>query len=99
VVLVHGVAQQYGGAESLHAALAPALRDGVLLAGGRLAAADVSVAFYGDLFRPPGSRTAALPDYDAGSHPLDRRRDSLVVRRVGVPAGVDQQVFTHRLLA
>jgi hypothetical protein len=65
VVLVHGIAQQYRGAESLHAALAPALRDGVLLAGGQLAAADVSVAFYGDLFRPPGSRTSALPDYDA----------------------------------
>jgi pimeloyl-ACP methyl ester carboxylesterase len=26
---------------------------------------DVSVAFYGDLFRPPGSRSTRLPEYDA----------------------------------
>ena len=65
VLLVHGIAQQYRGAESLRAVYAPALRDGVSLAGGRLAADAVSVAFYGDLFRPPGSRSPAVPDYDA----------------------------------
>jgi hypothetical protein len=65
VLLVHGIAQQYRGAESLRAAYTPALRDGVSFAGGSLAADAVSVAFYGDLFRPPGSRSPALPDYDA----------------------------------
>ena len=65
VLLVHGIGQQYGGPQSLRAACGPALLDGVSLAGGELTADDVSVAFYGDLFRPPGSRALALPDYDA----------------------------------
>jgi hypothetical protein len=63
-MLVHGVAQQYRGPESVLAACLPAMRDGVLLAGGELAAGDVSVAFYGDLFRPAGGRGADGPDYD-----------------------------------
>jgi pimeloyl-ACP methyl ester carboxylesterase len=65
VVLVHGIAQQYKGAESLRAVLAPALCDGVSLTGGRLTVDDVGVAFYGDLFRPKGSRSIDLPDYDS----------------------------------
>jgi hypothetical protein len=65
VLLVHGIAQQYRGPESLRSECAPALCDGVTLAGGQLAPADVSVAFYGDLFRPPGrTRATGLPDYD-----------------------------------
>jgi hypothetical protein len=64
VLLVHGIAQQYRGPESLRAACAPALCDGVVLAGGRLEVADVAVAFYGDLFRPPGARGLDFPDYD-----------------------------------
>ncbi|WP_202919450.1 hypothetical protein [Saccharothrix deserti] len=65
MVLVHGIAQQYKGPESLRATCAPALCDGVRLAGGALAPEDVSVAFYGDAFRPTGARSASLPDYDA----------------------------------
>jgi hypothetical protein len=64
VVLVHGVAQQFKGPESLRATCAPALCDGVRLAGGSLVPEDVSVAFYGDAFRPVGARSASLPDYD-----------------------------------
>jgi hypothetical protein len=64
VVLVHGIAQQYKGPESVRAECAPALVDGVRLAGGNLAAEDFSVAFYGDLFRPAGSRAFGTPDYD-----------------------------------
>lgn len=64
VLLVHGIAQQYKGSESLRAALAPAVLDGVALAGGRLSLRDVGAAFYGDLFRPPGSRATDFPDYD-----------------------------------
>jgi hypothetical protein len=35
---------------------------------------DVSVAFYGDLFRPAGGRSPDLPDYDASDvdHPIER---------------------------
>lgn len=64
VLLVHGIAQQYRGPESLCAESAPALCDGVALAGGSLQTGDISVAFYGDLFRPPGSRSIRLPEYD-----------------------------------
>jgi len=64
VVLVHGVAQQYKGPETLKAECAPAACDGVTLAGGRLSVAETSVAFYGDLFRP-GGRSVGMPDYDA----------------------------------
>jgi hypothetical protein len=64
VLLVHGIAQQYSGPESLRAAWLAALMDGVTSAGGRLAADDVAVAFYGDLFRPTGSRAVGVPDYD-----------------------------------
>jgi hypothetical protein len=43
---------------------APALRDGVGFAGGWLEPEDISAAFYGDLFRPAGSRSLGWPDYD-----------------------------------
>jgi hypothetical protein len=65
VLLVHGIGQQYKGVESLRADCAPALRDGVGLAGGKLDADEVEVAFYGDIFRPQGSRSSFIPDYDA----------------------------------
>lgn len=64
VLLVHGVAQQYRGPETLKADCAPALCDGVSLANGYLTSDEVSVAFYGDLFRPLG-RGSGMPDYDA----------------------------------
>ncbi len=73
VVFVHGVAQQYRGPHTLWSTCAPALADGVSLAGGHLPTSDIAVAFYGDLFRPPGSRTTTLPDYDVTDldHPLE----------------------------
>jgi hypothetical protein len=74
VVLVHGIAQQYKGPESLHAECAPALRDGLRFAGGAVDPRDISVAFYGDLFRPPGARSPGMPDYDASdvNDPFER---------------------------
>lgn len=74
VVLVHGIAQQYRGPESIWATCAPALRDGVRFAGSVLDPGDVSVAFYGDLFGPRGARSPDLPDYDASDvdHPFER---------------------------
>lgn len=58
VVCVHGVAQQYEGVATLHAAWAPALCSGVELAGGRLAEDDVRCVLYGNLFRSPGRHLA-----------------------------------------
>ncbi|WP_424215712.1 hypothetical protein ACN20G_26480 (plasmid) [Streptomyces sp. BI20] len=53
---MHGIAQQTRGEEDLLAEWLPALRDGLTRAGakGRLGDGDVGMAFYGDLFRPPG---------------------------------------------
>lgn len=65
LVLIHGIAQQNKGAESLLSDWLPALRDGVALAGGAPPdASDVAMAFYGDLFRPRG-RALGEPDLDA----------------------------------
>src|SRR6476469_7765537 len=64
IVLVHGVAQQFRGAESLRFDCLPALLDGLARAGSKVTEDNVSVAFYGDLFRPTGSRTLGIPDYD-----------------------------------
>ncbi|MEU1103311.1 hypothetical protein ABZ408_20400 [Streptomyces tibetensis] len=56
VVCVHGVGQQQSGEEQLLKEWIPALRDGLTRAGasGALRPGDVAMAFYGDLFLPPG---------------------------------------------
>ncbi|MFI9584117.1 hypothetical protein ACIHCQ_20245 [Streptomyces sp. NPDC052236] len=56
VVCVHGVGKQYLGEELLLREWLPALHDGLTRAGrsAPLSDADVGMAFYGDLFRPPG---------------------------------------------
>ncbi|MFE0377886.1 hypothetical protein ACFW1M_20380 [Streptomyces inhibens] len=66
IVLVHGIAQQFKGADTLLADWYPALSDGLSLAsGGRVPRHEVSMAFYGDLFRPAGHRGLGIPDLDA----------------------------------
>ncbi|MFF0015153.1 hypothetical protein [Streptomyces sp. NPDC005374] len=56
IVGVHGVGKQRLGGNTLLKDWQPALADGVERAGGpRLTAADLHMAFYGDLFRPPGN--------------------------------------------
>ncbi|MFE6386115.1 hypothetical protein [Nocardiopsis dassonvillei] len=65
ILCVHGIAQQFKGAETLLTQWRPALTDGAALAGARLAPDDVAMAFYGDLFRPAGHRAVGLPPYDA----------------------------------
>ncbi|GAA2260440.1 hypothetical protein GCM10010232_59530 [Streptomyces amakusaensis] len=78
VVFVHGIAQETKGAETLLEAWYPALADGLSLAGrdlggdagrdtGRpdLVREQVSMAFYGDLFRPAGHRGLGVPELDA----------------------------------
>ncbi|MFF8960408.1 hypothetical protein [Streptomyces sp. NPDC014894] len=68
VVLVHGIAQETKGPETLLDAWCPALADGLSLAapdGPRLAREEVSMAFYGDLFRPAGHRGLGVPELDA----------------------------------
>ncbi|MEU7528056.1 hypothetical protein AB0A74_20165 [Saccharothrix sp. NPDC042600] len=62
VVVVHGIGRQYLGPRSMHGLVAPALVDGVRLAGGPgdLTEDDVAVAFYGDWFRPSGGKGEPL---------------------------------------
>ncbi len=67
VVCIHGIAQELKSSESLLAEWAPSLRGGVSNAGGRLDPDDVDMAFYGILFRPPGSKgDAEIPNYKPG---------------------------------
>lgn len=57
IVVVHGIGQQYLGPRTLHRNVAAAVVDGVTLAGGPpVTEDDVTVAFYGDWFRPPGRK-------------------------------------------
>lgn len=66
VVLVHGIAQEAKGPATLLADWYPALSDGLALAAGpRVARDEVSMAFYGDLFRPAGHRGLGAPELDA----------------------------------
>ena len=67
IVCVHGIGQGYEAAETLLATWAPALAGGVSNAGGRLDPAEVSMAFYGSLFRPAGGKGAVtIPEYAPG---------------------------------
>ena len=67
IVGIHGIAQQYRGEHTLAASWLPALRDGLARAGGGapLEASDFMIAFYGDLFRPPGATRAVTLSYEA----------------------------------
>ncbi|MDT0269131.1 hypothetical protein RM844_22855 [Streptomyces sp. DSM 44915] len=78
VVLVHGIAQQLRGGETLLADWYPALADGVGLAGGRVAREEVSMAFYGDLFRAPGHRGLGVPELTAADVTDELERELLL---------------------
>lgn len=75
IVIVHGIGKQYLGPHTLHTSVAPALCDGVRLAGGPpLTPDDVATAFYGHLFRPQGSTVTKgepLPDPRQPPDPYD----------------------------
>jgi len=73
VVLVHGIGKQVQGPRTLLADLYPALSDGLALSGAKIAPDEVSMAFYGDIFRRPGQRDLDSPDLDASdvTDPLD----------------------------
>lgn len=72
VVFVHGVGKQYLSEDSLGRDVVPELLGGVRLAGGPVPAPDeVGIAFYGDLFRPQGTRAGVEPPYDEGDIETD----------------------------
>ena len=65
VVCVHGIGKQLDGEQTLLSQWRPALQDGLTRADatGLLADAEVGMAFYGDLFRPPGQQLAVGDPY------------------------------------
>lgn len=66
IVLVHGIAQEFKGAHTLLAEWFPSLLDGLgPQAASLVDRADVSMAFYGDLFRPTGHRGLGTPELTA----------------------------------
>jgi pimeloyl-ACP methyl ester carboxylesterase len=68
IVCVHGIGQQYESRETLFDTWAPALTGGVSNAGGTLDRAEITMAFYGLMFRPPGGTKGAdtVPEYASG---------------------------------
>jgi hypothetical protein len=92
VVGVHGVAQQYRSGPELTRGWLDALRGGLEAAGFRatadgLADTEVRVAFFGDLFRPPGALAAGEPPYTAADVGSGLARDLL---RCWYEAAVEQ---------
>lgn len=70
IVGIHGIAQQYRGPYQLADVWLAGIRDGLFAAGHddtarALSPKDVGVAFFGDLFRPPGTMAATDPPYTA----------------------------------
>ncbi len=66
IVGVHGIGQQFKGPAVQKDEWQKPLFDGVLMATGRqLQESDLACAFYGDLFRPPGTR-------GSGCHPTTK---------------------------
>src|SRR5258708_1884390 len=82
IVGIHGIAQQHRGSYQLGGIWFSALRDGLVAAGHQqaaqaLAATDVRVAFFGDLFRPAGTMAAADPPFTAADVRPGPERDLL----------------------
>ncbi|MFD3698099.1 hypothetical protein ACFWUZ_18450 [Streptomyces sp. NPDC058646] len=79
IVLVHGIAQEVLGPESLLSEWYPALSDGLKLSGHPgIGREEVSMAFYGDLFRPRGHRGLGTPELDADDVEEGIERDLLL---------------------
>lgn len=81
---IHGIAQQYRGGYQLDDVWFNGIRDGLVAAGyrkaaGSLAVHNVRVAFFGDLFRPPGTMAAGEPSYSAADVQPGLERDLLAV--------------------
>lgn len=77
VVGVHGIAQQFKGPNVLRTEWLPPLRDGLWLAGVNFPQDDdLMCAFYGDLFRQPGTKTVGIPHYDTNDVTDDWKRNS-----------------------
>jgi hypothetical protein len=79
IVGVHGIGQQLKGPHVLRDAWLPPLRDGLWQAGVELLEDSdlLSCAFYGDLFRKPGTKALGIPPYEAGDLTDDWEKELL----------------------
>jgi len=78
VVGVHGIAQQFKGPNVLRTEWLPALRDGLWTAGIEFKNNNEFVcAFYGDLFRQPGTKTVGILHYDTNDVTDDWEKELL----------------------
>lgn len=107
VVAVHGIGKQTLGEETLRKEWLAALNDGLARAGAavRLAEPNTAMAFYGDLFRPPGEFLAVGdPPYTAADVAEGFEQDLLLAwwqaaaasDPAVVPPGADTLVSTPR---
>src|SRR5437764_8336157 len=78
IVGIHGIGQQFKGAHTIAQEWAPALRDGVALSGAAAPPAEaISIAFYGDLFRPAGTKALGAQRYGAADVDSELERELL----------------------
>jgi hypothetical protein len=82
IVGIHGIAQQFRGGYQLESVWYDAVRDGLVAADSltvaeALAPTDVRVAFFGDLFRPPGTLAVTEPPFSAADIQPGPERDLL----------------------
>jgi|HubBroStandDraft_6_1064221.scaffolds.fasta_scaffold215809_2 hypothetical protein len=82
IVGIHGIAQQFKGGYQLGTVWFDTVRDGLTVAGYRAAAdvlapGDLRVAYFGDLFRPPGAMSLQEPPFSAADIQPGPERDLL----------------------
>jgi hypothetical protein len=72
IVAIHGIGQQFRGSHVLQHEWHPAILSGLALAGACINNVDLEVAFYGDLFRPPG-RTMSIVEAPYAANDIDNQ--------------------------
>jgi hypothetical protein len=95
VVGIHGIAQEYRGPNTLKADWISALQDGMTIArADQPDQDDLDMVFYGELFRPAGSKAAVIPPYTAADVADGFEKDLLEVLRLGVMGSSDPGATT-----
>lgn len=77
ILVVHGIGHQFSGERLFRQAVAPALLDGLALAGTQLEESSIGAVAYGDLFRPAGTRSVEFPPLRADD--LDATSEGLIL--------------------
>lgn len=86
IIAVHGIGQQRLGRNTLRALWLPALQDGLERAGQKpILQGNFTCAFYGDLFRPPGTKALGDPPWEASD--LDPEWEGLLLHLMVVGNG------------